>query len=386
MVQHAPHRRSILAAIAASIALASTCPIQAAQPQIGSTQAIGTPISQADWDAARELEFPKGVLISYRQTLYATMTPAEIDELARAVEGHPDHPDRLRLSIEQRRAKAPDVIDFQVWLDGRGRWRYNRTDHGQSFWVDITIDRNLGWSLTQDSLMVVDNSRPPENRDLASTGGELATLLRTLMQGDMGAAEATLTVQSPPQSSATRARFDTRFSNDLVRRYDLERSSPGNPWLPIGWEVLECPSAPSSVGTSKVFTGWHLEPEINGWIAQRVDKRDPSHRTVETIELLSVARPSESDFAAALALPTPVSTDVARGPSTIRSVFDYRPDHGVILSIGQDGTTRRPVPGLAEAGRISSTWRLVGWILAAILAATLMTLRLIVRRRRLASP
>ena len=152
------------------------------------------------------------------------------------------------------------------------------------------------------------------------------------------------------------------------------------------YRVRELSSTPpdARVPTLRLrFHDWIPEPALDGaLVARRVERLDAEGRVVELLELTSVRPINNEEFERVTAIPAHDGEDPIRGASTYTSIFDYRPGAHTFTSISADGTTTT-IP-LATAREGWPGMRALGWIVAAIMVACLLWVR-IHRARRLTS-
>ena len=78
------------------------------------------------WEEAQTLPSISDASLRWRVEDRFVPTQAELDALRKEVAGRPDHPKRPQLNIYERRLRdGPDVVHYELWLDGEDRWRLN---------------------------------------------------------------------------------------------------------------------------------------------------------------------------------------------------------------------------------------------------------------------
>lgn len=340
------------------------------------------------WEQAREAEIPANVKFRYRQLLYPEMKDSELSTLEKAVEGKPDHPARSAVETERRRRQeGPDPVDYQVWYRGERAWRFNKTEHknlhrGHAMYVDRVTTPDLIWAMVPTHLNIVDPSAPPEGRDYADARSEFEQAIRTFAWGALGTGES---VDMQPRS----ARFDDQewvaqaaAPNWSVIQWEGTVAEDGR-LLPESHELVESERFAPLVGLQKTFSEWAWDPVLSNWIAHRVEERHPDGRLRQVWQFLGSQTLDREEFTEVTALPSSQAGDPVRGETTYRSIMDFRPGIDRIRVLTDAGFDDSPMPASMRAAPGSKVdLRTIGWVLAGILAAALLAVRIWTRRPR----
>jgi hypothetical protein len=334
-----------------------------------------------EWNAApKDLAFP-GVRLSFCEEWPCDLSAADVARLRFEAQGKPDHPnwDSIR-TFERVQRQGADADCFDLWVEGPGRWRFNRSLNYQEpgYFNDIASVEGVAWSLTPTQLTIVDPRAPAvTSPNLLVWGRVFSRNLGLLMYGGLS----------------------LRHSLELrVQRF--HETAGGS------WEVLaEGPSGVSAIfkGTWDVQTGegavrtLHIAncaqtPQIEGEYAFEDARYDNvlhrrvagavTHRqnraVVRTLRFVGASSDSQP-FSALVRLPDVSGQDPVRGRITVRSVYDHRPGIEQYKELADSVST---VATLPERGgdRRAGDLRILGWVTAGSIAAILIGLRL--RRSR----
>lgn len=110
---------------------------------------------------------PASLHVRWEQEFHVGLTPSEIQELRRRVDGRPDHPDRAELQDAERRlANGPDRVVCDVYLGPKGEFRYSETQVGGGTLDVVILDGDI-WVLAGDALTFTKADKPPPGRNFA---------------------------------------------------------------------------------------------------------------------------------------------------------------------------------------------------------------------------
>ena len=318
-----------------------------------------------------------GFAIRFDQLFHAEVTRAELESLRIEVQGKPDHPARRKLDTHERRlTSGPDRCEWTIWFLSPERWRINKTyqfptgiphvDHGR--------DRSDSWVLMDNSLVVIDADKPPENRNYAAEDGIArmhleaflyaglgrtrgkSVLSNLIVKGERWTVRRTVTLAP---GSETELEFEGRWDANAGRGFVESRRIAASPYA-------------ETIGTRWEYAQWQHEPLLDVWVSKRVDQFDPSGKPEESLEWQSVTPVSQKEVEAMIAVPDPLASDVVRGRLKVRQVSDYRANARVFKSINDDGVVQTHSQ---ERGSPRGNMQLVGWMLATLIVAALVFIR-----------
>ena len=326
---------------------------------------------RSEWEAARgEYSFP-GVEIRYTVELCYVPPPEELAALRREVQGKPDHPGWRDLEVYDRRlGDGPDRISVRVWL-ADGEWRVSQTGGAASPPVDYATANGVSWSLSPNTLNLVDSDSPPPQRDYAGLVGANLSALSRLLHGYIGIGEAKGAVLGEihegsgrwtvvAEGDGLRASFEGRWSEDLGRGF-VERM------------VIE-QSLPQFVGAVTEFQEWRYDEPLGQWVAGRVVEHKPDG-TVDRLFVFDTTAPvTREEFESLVTAPRLDRPDPIRGDLRVTKVSDFRSDALKESVVGPDGSVlqTRPLPG--RQARLNA--RRLGWAILVILAMTFVVVRI----------
>jgi hypothetical protein len=330
------------------------------------------------WQDAADVKVPARAVLRYHELLYPTLSDGELRQLEERVAGKPDHPDRRTLDAEKRRrAKGPDRIDYQVWFQQSGAWRYNMTDHAEGFYVDQAVTPQIVWSLVPKTLTVIDpGTSPPPNKDYAVSEDDFTTMFRRLAWARMpGPPSVNMQLQDATIRNgrwtgvASAAGWSTRrwtgYYDDEAGRLILEETV-----------LVESPKFPEARGKSERYSGWSFIELLGQWTARRIEERSADGRVQRVIEFDGAEPLDDDTFAELTAIPPSAGTDPIRGATTFTSIIDYRPRAEKITTFTPNGTVETPLPASSLGRSRSHSLRVAGWVLAGAILVALVAIRL----------
>lgn len=357
----------------------------------GSGHEDATALFATLWTEAQRRLPPTGFAYEFRSTQYATRSAQEIAEWEQRLALTPDHPEHAALRIERYRVeRGPDIIEYQVWWMGPDSFRLCQTQPRSdpaARYQDTTITSRAVWQLGSTAsggqLAVLEPGAPfpAERAYFGATGSSAGAWLSRFTSGSFSALTLANGAPAGAEWSGENLIGRIRLPSGFIVRVSgiLGTGSPA-------YRVRELSSTPpdARVPTLRLrFHDWIPEPALDGaLVARRVERLDAEGRVVELLELTSVRPINNEEFERVTAIPAHDGEDPIRGASTYTSIFDYRPGAHTFTSISADGTTTT-IP-LATAREGWPGMRALGWIVAAIMVACLLWVR-IHRARRLTS-
>lgn len=325
---------------------------------------------------ARAWRPPPNIVFRFEESLYPQLDDAALAALDESTRRFPDHPERATVAREKRRReKGPDRVEHAFWYAGPQRWRYSTTDHGQKLYVDQVVTDELMWSMTADTLAVIDPKQVPPQRDLRSAEGEFYGHLGWFVWGRLHNGES---IGLEPVEAGT---------TDGKRWYGLS-SAPGSSsfrWegdlgdlssraMPLRSELVASETFPREVGTVYELSGWAMDPLLKQPVAHRIELRAPGGRLLRVAELRALEPLDQAEFRRLTAEPSDNGSDPVRGPVTYASVLDFRPSRQSIASRGARDQAK-PMPSSMVGATSADKYRPTAWIAAGALVSTLVAAR-----------
>ena len=309
----------------------------------------------------RVWEVAKNTHWVYEATHPARMSAEELRRLGEEIAGKPEHPDRGRYKDESRRlATGGDVERVELWVGDAENWRLNRTSlfgPGQIF--DVARRRDVAWSSSGRQLAVVATDEPPPpNRDLASQSNDVMFAVSLF-------SSAALSMTSDPsvkleEAKLTGNRWRASFvGGEYTRRFEGTWDVTAGRFIVTSSEVL---SQGKVVEGSSESYGGHKELDALAAYTLVSGSGPPLRGSRRLISCQSV---SAAEIDRVTAVPPLKGPDAVRGPTSIESVHDYRPN-GSFEEVSEPGTpsVRRMVPD-------ASRTRWMGWIAGGLVVAVL---------------
>lgn len=311
--------------------------------------------------------------------------PNRIAALRKEIGSAAEHPMKAELKrLEDRQRKGPTRIEFGVFLDGTGGWRYNRTfDDG--VYLDAVLTKKTSWNLWPTSLKVFEPAlSSPEHggqteQNQSSTERDVRGAIGTLVHGgldfdgDTGFVIGSPTIRGQQwKAKATRAESGTpKIEYELSGRWD---SSVNRGFIETKTLVLN-QTKPAVSGFREEFSDWARDKATGVWTAGRVEERMPDGSWFIRRGFVGT-RPWPATFATLTTPPTAGGEDHVRGKSTFSTLYDYRTNRAHIF--GADGSVSEATMNV-PIGKPTREWlRIFGWTAFGTLC---VLLGLVVRRR-----
>ncbi|MCL4740593.1 MAG: hypothetical protein KJZ54_00155 [Phycisphaerales bacterium] len=341
------------------------------------------------WEEAQTLPSIPDASLRWRVEDRYVPTQAELDALRNEVAGRPDHPKRPQLNIYERRLRdGPDVVHYELWLDGETRWRLN-TNFPPGFldggYIDTAWAPGSAWKLAPRGLTIAESSPETESaQTLLSSRSTFTSHVSRLLDGGMGVARTMrLTERAEPVLDGTRwsvvassepiasgVRRRVRFSGVWDR--DADRG------FVRAAEVIE---SPSNSQARWDIDSWIYDDTLGRHVATTIRYRADGVDQRIVFEGAGVI--PKGGFDALTRTPRPGETDPIRGRVDPPAVRDHT--RGTTLLRDEEGRLRQ----VEVAGESPSTkaegglWRGIG---VAALVATLLVMGVLwLARRRIMS-
>lgn len=322
---------------------------------------------------ASSAEAPDALLLRDRLhvQLKVEYPPSMSDEAFRAavarIDGRPEHPMRASVERERRRREVgPDVVMYDLWLDGPRVVRYNTSNTHDALYTDYASDRDAMWSMSPQSLNVLPTSNAEAAPGAPAVGAQLAEaeqLVAWLASWGRALAEA-LPVGAWVETD--KGLVASGEGIELVQRWDAGRGV-------ASVVVTKCEPDPSAVGLKWSFGGSSLLGGAGG-LAPAVFEEFTADGLVERrVSVVSVEPISQERLATVRRLPRFDGEDAVRGPVTFVARTDYRATDPEVTVLDGDGAERTRSEG-ARTGSLPVV-RIGGWVLAGGLAVGLVYLR-----------
>lgn len=309
--------------------------------------------SFAPFKAVIELEYP------------AQMTDSEFAELAKRVEGKPEHPDRPRFEVEQRRrTQGPDRRRMTMWYGGPRQWRVNHDDLFQHdpelppTSYDIAEDGEIHWHNVpvpgQRHIQLSRIDDPPVQPRVSVIPADRLAMQYLLDAIDGPLVDRYAIPMSLRQASATQdgvacvvAAEGGHDSIEASGRWAVPTES-------VLFEVLLRRSSQAPLdGLRKKVSGWADHPELGKTIASQIET-SKGGRVLERASIVSVERADSKVIRQVSRIPDPSHPDVIRGaadPADPVEWIDLREADAAQSLIARDVAA-----AVVQAGRKERDW------------------------------
>jgi len=340
---------------------------------------------EAELAAAREPLSLENLCITYRMEWHDVPPAKELRALRDVVARHPDHPDAQALAVYDRRLReGPSIERFKVWIGDDGRWRRSNLpalsrplkEPTDTAWTPDTT-----WVMGRDYLTIADPRK--DTTGAFNYGSLIDEFLRWVGFSWNGGLKLISELGLEPGAArddagrwfadATRDRFGTmRFT----WTWD-ERSGSG---LVQEMRIVSAPASTSEEGSRYVMTDWHEEPVVGRWIASRVESYRADGRLAQVFVVEGIEVADGAFIGRLTAVPAFDGTDPFRGPVAFTRVQDRRSGTDQFTTIDRSEAGTATAHSARDSGANPKGWSLdwlwIGWVSAAVIAVTIVVLRI----------
>ncbi len=137
--------------------------------------ALAQEVGSREWLAdaiqrAPQVSLPTATHLELEYSRYAAGDASTLQQLERAVDERPEHPERPRLvELKRRLSEGPDVTTDRVWFFGPAHWRVSRDQPWlkgtRRVWQDAAQDGDGAWRLLHDTLTLLPVRDPAPGYD-----------------------------------------------------------------------------------------------------------------------------------------------------------------------------------------------------------------------------
>lgn len=324
------------------------------------------------------------VAIEYTiEELLPKPSPEEVEALRRAVGNAPDHPLRSDLVVMERElvATEPPITHCTVWMLN-GEWRWSRdSNRGDLKYFDSAWAGGVAWMLTDEALLLMDQSDAPTlpQRIDQQQGAMIADL--SLLLNGLLASSVYYGLELNPTLDGDRW---TLLATGVTPSNVMVSMDATGLWNATeGWGTVDaCDYAETSPdgSTSRIevrASDWRSLPGNRGGIAGTVVHKisNPQIEIVRTLRLVKTDEFTPDVFQSLVTPPALVGEDPVRGKLEYRQIQDARGDGLTVRNVDTDrvasGETAVAIPGTQK----SRSLRQIGWVLLAMIVASLIILK-----------
>ncbi|MCB9840689.1 MAG: hypothetical protein H6809_03445 [Phycisphaeraceae bacterium] len=340
------------------------------------------------WRVAELRQPPSGIHVSFRVLRYPRLTPEELSAAEARIAPFPEHPERQSLADERRRNEdGPDVQSREFWILDPRSFRSNVDSPSTESMGDVVVTPEVAWAMGQHALKILDpEAPPPPSGDLGWASGEVQAYCQRMFLGGL-ASYRNLEIASIEIAGDSAS--ITAIRNDGVQwRYDLSRLPQRSVWAVTRATLVTLPARQAESGGYTTFSGWREHSALPSplLVPDRIEQYDARGRLTEAIDTISVEPIDATRFAQVSAIPTFDGVDAVRGPVSFTVAHDYRPTRDRRTESTPNGIVTAAIPAAERGATAPSGWRVVGWIVALLLAAALVVTRVLHRARASRAP
>lgn len=346
-----------------------------------------TPIGSMEWfserleESQRAPRFDNVFLEVVHEVWALDAGEEELAELARVVEGKPDHPRQKEYKKLFRQVNlGPERWTYRIWFSDESGWRVS-TDTTDPFvyflYMDVATDGRLIWVLRDQTLSIFDSRAMPSDSDYSRDIQQLDRLVSRFFTNGLYFGRLDL---EPDSSTLINGVWRAEASNSAAgrRRQFQGQLGPDGASIVLDTAIDSGSGAPDPSGQRFVYSDWS-ENELAGMqVPSVVSNYASSGRLSNRWTLKTFRRATPSEIASLVALPDPVGgRDEVRNLGDVIEVRDARPGRGVTTT--PDGEVLARLSA-RETGRVRGRGYALAWALAGLLVSGLIFLR--VRDRR----
>ncbi|GJQ30018.1 MAG: hypothetical protein HBSAPP03_19020 [Phycisphaerae bacterium] len=322
--------------------------------------------------------------MKWRTEDYSTLTAAQLEALAREVEGRRDHPRRAEYERAlAERASGPYIIRYQLFCAGDGTWRLNTT-YPSGDYTDAAMSDDAAWQFSGKSLKVFDVSAVEADPEQAVSKKVhvFKPILDRLLFAGLGVREpADFEVRDVVVSASGWSAVYGRPTSLTAERqlwfvlkgvwdHRLDRGFVQNTTL------YGNAGGPSAIRASYDFQDWAYDERLGRWVAGRVEHRTAAGLRDRVIVYEGSEPLPAAGLASVLDVPTHDGIDAIRGKYTFLAITDFRDRTAAVIT--PDGIIPRSFP-IASHDPTRIDFQTIGWGLLG--AASVVLVVLVVRRR-----
>lgn len=300
----------------------------------------------------------------------------ELAELARIVEGKPDHPRQEEYNKLLRQVSfGPESWTYRIWHSNETGWRVSidTTDPFMYFkYMDVASNGRSIWVLRDQVLSIFDPSSMPLDSDYSQDIQQFDRFISRFFTSGLYFGRLGL---RPDSSVLSDGAWRAEASNsDLGRRRQFQGTLSADGTSILLSTVIDSGSgSPDPGGQRFLYENW-VENELAGIrVPSVVSNQASSGRPLNRWTLKAFRRASPLEIGSMVALPDPIAGhDKLRDISRVVEVRDARPGRGVAMTPDGEVIGRLSI---RETGRFRGRGYALAWALAGLLVSGLIFLR-----------
>jgi hypothetical protein len=308
-----------------------------------------------------------------------------IESELRLVKSPPSEPVEISYAIEwfhPAHASTPTTVeDHRIWYAEPALWRHN-IDRGPSermaFW-DRAFTPDEAWGLAPGG---IDIMRPgvgvPPGNDVTHNGGIVLGYLEVFLHGALAISSTAHELDRSSVAVEGGRLWSAVLTAPELRAIRVEGrwDAANNRGFATGSRHIEDPPRNADeILRTIVSEQWEFDAGVSRWIAPTV--RDSlGDKTTRLFRLKEIRSTDRAALRKLVVTPSAGTPDAIRGLVAIVQIRDFRPDRRTIETVGPEGSTVAPIPGLPPPQSSSGVLRILGYVTAGVLLAVLVALRL----------
>ncbi|MCC7389782.1 MAG: hypothetical protein IT431_13555 [Phycisphaerales bacterium] len=338
--------------------------------------AIAQPSGDLDWfkrrwDLAASWEIPDNTYVEYTVETFYEVSEAEVRQIAREIEGHPQHPRRQEYARKQLLLESGGVVreDVRGWWTDRG-WRLSRDirEGSDSGFTDTVVTARTAWRRTPDAMVLADPTESNARFDHWRDGVALREALVGFSIGGLGY-EATTPIRYRPAGAERNADggwIATIQDEEGARVKEIHGSTEGEYLLVDQIELVKSGGMPVIIDKRRRFSEWYDEEYLGRPVAHIVEVFDDQGtlRSRQTLRTLRQIDKSQA-FGLVAAIPDEEHPDPIRDAMSPSVVTDARAGRETVTIEHEGAREVMPLPG-AIPQQSRRALRYVGWTLLAV--------------------
>lgn len=330
-----------------------------------------------EWEAARA--FPENLEqpldFTYEVRLLYVPPPEELEAMRKQVEGRPDHPLRSELTEYDRRiSENYPPFTYRAIIGGPTQWRLAVDGiAGPGMYADMGREKYAAWSLSPKQVHIAPVDPPVPGYAYAESVDNIKGAARALLYQGIGIGPPGEPTEPPRLSVSGRTwTAEVGYKDWSTFRYEGVWDADTKRGTVLRTTVIHSDTYPEDVGF-RIEYGGHVDDQImERRVATVARHYRPDSRVEREQRLRSVEWSTQSQLTLAARVPSLDRPDPIRGPLTVDSIYDHRPD---APSWVRSPDTDEMVQTYAPTQQYRHL-RLLGWVVLGVLILVVVILRL----------
>ncbi len=333
-------------------------------------------------EAGEELPL-RGIALTWRVEYPPSGTADDLARMRQIVQGKPIHPLRSELAkLEYELTHGPALEEVTLWYERHDRWRHNRNNLNRPDipYLDEAHDGDTTWGMTPTQVNIVDPRNAPAGRNYAGLIHTIQSHVHSFLTSNLQSCNrlgVTLRDVEPTSEGGWTAVFETR---DETREDTMEGTWSDIAQQPfIDRKTLTRSPIEGGAGRMIEYFDWRYDATLDRWIPHEVVHTGADGSPMYRLRFVGAEEYDPDALNRLIKPPSVTGADPIRGEYTFASLNDYRPNVATGFAVQDGQLTKKPLP--VPMPRSAIKLRQVGWVVLALLVASLVGFRIWQRRQ-----